>query len=58
MDAFILGKVPALVNHEPIYESAWRERCRLVTRDCGKVIMDVFVSTRFMGAQGVDVQGR
>ena len=45
LDSFMLGRTPALVNHEPLYESAWRERCRLVTVAAGKVFVDIIVVT-------------
>ena len=54
LEAFLLGKTPALVSHEPLYESAWKERCRLVTVTAGKVFMDIYVVTRFSMKQGID----
>lgn len=54
LDSFLLGRVPALVSHEPLYESAWRERCRLVTTAAGKVFLDLFVVTRNMQRVGLD----
>jgi Ciliary basal body-associated, B9 protein len=54
LEAHLLGSTPALVSHAPIYESAWRERCRLVTVSAGKVIVDLFVITRFLDKQGVE----
>lgn len=54
MEAHLLGSVPALVSHQPIYEAAWRERCRLVTISAGKVFIDLFVMTRNLKGQGID----
>lgn len=54
MDAFMLGRTPALINDKPIYESAWKERCRLVTVPAGKVTLDLFVVTRLCQNQGID----
>jgi B9 domain-containing protein 2 len=54
LDSFMLGRTPALVNHEPMYESAWRERCRLVTVAAGKVFVDVMVVTRNTDKVGLD----
>ena len=54
LDSFMLGKTPALVNHEPLYETAWRERCRLVTTAAGKVYIDIYVVSRNSDKQGVD----
>ena len=54
LEAFLLGKTPALISHEPLYESAWKERCRLVTVTAGKVFMDIYVVTRFSKQQEVD----
>ena len=54
LEAFLLGKTPALVSHEPLYESAWKERCRLVTVTAGKVFMEMYVVTRFSKKQGID----
>lgn len=55
MDAMLLGRAPALISHEPIYESAWKDRCRLVTVSAGKVFLELFVVTRNNKKQGVDV---
>jgi len=56
LSAYLLGSMPALVNHEPLYDSAWRERCRLVTIPAGSVRIDLSVLTRNMQQVGVDVQ--
>jgi hypothetical protein len=56
LDAALLGKTPCLVSHTPIYESAWNDRCRLVTIPAGNVYVEVFVMTRFLKQQGVDYQ--
>ena len=54
LEANLLGSIPALATHGPIYESAWRERCRLVTISAGKVFIDLFVITRNIKDQGMD----
>lgn len=54
LDAYLLGRTPALVSHEPIYESAWKERCRLVTVPAGSVTIQLAVMTRNMKAAGID----
>jgi hypothetical protein len=54
LSAFLLGQTPALVSSDPIYETAWRERCRLVTVTAGSVFVDLFVVSRFRKQQGVD----
>lgn len=56
LSAYLLGSTPALVNHEPLYDSAWRERCRLVTIPAGSVRLDLNVLTRNMKQVGVDAQ--
>lgn len=56
LEAYLLGSTPALATHEPIYESAWRERCRLVTVSAGKIFVDLFVITRFLKNQGIDIK--
>lgn len=55
LESFLLGSTPALTSHEPIYESAWRDRCRLITVSAGKILIEVFVTTRFFKNQGVDI---
>ena len=55
MDSSYLGRVPALLTHEPIYDSAWDERCRLVTVPAGCVCLELFVMTRFMHKHNSDV---
>lgn len=52
--AYLLGDTPALVTHDPIYETAWRERCRLVTVPAGSVSVQVFIMTRFTALHSVD----
>jgi hypothetical protein len=54
MDSFFLGRVPALLSHEPIYDSAWQDRCKLVTVAAGKVNIQVFVISRFLSKHGID----
>ena len=56
LEAYLLGRTPALVNHEPIYDSAWRERCRLVTIPAGCVTIEMTVMTRNQGKNGIDQQ--
>jgi B9 domain-containing protein 2 len=54
IDALLLGRTPALVSHEPIYDSAWKDRSRMVTVSAGRVIIDIIVVTRFLKEQGID----
>lgn len=54
--AYLLGSTPALISHEPLYDSAWRERCRLVTTSAGSVRFDVTVLTRNTQRVGVDTK--
>jgi hypothetical protein len=54
VEAIMLGRVPALITSDPLYSTAWRERCRLVTVGAGTVYLEVFVMTRFMKAQNID----
>jgi B9 domain-containing protein 2 len=54
LDAYLLGRTPSLVSHEPIYESAWKERSRMVTVSGGKVLVDLMVITRHLDKQGID----
>ena len=56
MDSSYLGRVPALLTHESIYDSAWDERCRLVTVPAGSVYVEMFVMTRFMHKHNSDVK--
>lgn len=56
LEAYLLGSTPALATHQPIYEAAWRERCRLVTISTGQISIDLCVVTRFMKGQGVDIK--
>lgn len=51
---FLLGQTPALLSDDPIYETAWQERCRLLTVASGRVFIDLFVVTRFLVKQGLD----
>ena len=55
LNAYLLGSTPALLNDKPIHESAWKDRCRLVTVSVGKVNIELFVVSRFLSSQGVDI---
>lgn len=46
MHSYFLGRTPSLVSHEPIFESAWQSRCRLVTVGAGTVKLEVFALSR------------
>ncbi len=52
--SYLLGDTPALVTHDPIYETAWRERCRLVTVPAGLITVHLYVLTRFTASHGID----
>lgn len=54
LSSFLLGESPALINHEPIYESAWKDRCRLLTIASGEVEVELHVINRFMSQQGIE----
>ena len=54
LGAYFLGRVPALNSHEVLYESAWKERCKLVTVATGKVYVEVFVLNRFFSKHSID----
>lgn len=54
MEAFFLGRVPALITHEPIYESALSDRARLVTVPAGKVYIELYTVTRHMYKHNID----
>jgi len=54
LGAFFLGRVPALLSHEPLYETAWKDRSQLVTVATGLVTVDLCVVTRFLRGHGVD----
>jgi len=53
--AYFLDRIPALISHDTIYDSAWKDRYRLTTVHTGKVIIDLFVITRFLKEQGLDI---
>ena len=54
LDSYFLGRTPALVNADAIYDSAWRERSRLVTMAAGTIDIELFVITRFSKKHGID----
>lgn len=59
MDAFFLGRVPALTNYDPIYLTAWNERCRLMTTSAGSVLLDLHVIVRYKTEfHGIDDAGQ
>lgn len=53
LKSFLLGETPSLLHGETIYESAWRDRCRLLTTSSGKVTIEFFVVTRYFEEQGI-----
>jgi hypothetical protein len=55
LNYFLLGHSPSLVSADPLYETAWRERCRLLTVAAGVVQVDLSVVTRHLKLQGVAV---
>jgi hypothetical protein len=48
-----LGEVPSLVSAEPLFDSAWKERCRIVSQAAGKVFMDLYILTRNIEAHDI-----
>jgi len=54
--ASFLGEVPALLTPSPVYDAAWKERCRLISRAAGTVRMELFVLTRYYSNHGIDGQ--
>lgn len=51
--AFMLGETPALLIPEPIYESAWKDRARMITTSSGTVKIELFIVTRYFADQGI-----
>jgi len=54
MHGYFLGRTPALASQEPIFDSAWRDRCRLVTVSAGIINIEIFVTTRFAKPHSFD----
>jgi hypothetical protein len=54
MESYLLGRVPALLSSDPIYETAWQDRERLMTTTAGTVTLQIHVLTRFMYKHRVD----
>lgn len=54
LEAFLLGEVPSLLSPDAIYDTAWKDRCRLITTNAGTVFLDLFVVTRFFDQQGMN----
>lgn len=52
--ASLLGEMIGLKSHEPLYESAWNDRHRIITTSVGTITLELFVITRFMGEHRVD----
>lgn len=51
--SFLLGETPSLLKEDPLYDSAWKDRCRLLTTSSGSVKVEISVITRFLKEQGV-----
>lgn len=54
LDSYFLGRSPALLEQGPIYETAWKERCRLVTAPAGTVSVQLFVMARHIDRHKID----
>lgn len=54
LSAYFLGHVPTLVSDTPIYETARRDRCKLVTSNAGELHLRLFVLTRHFEIQNMD----
>lgn len=54
LEAYFVGKVPALITPDPIYDSAWKDRSRMMTTACGQVIVEIFVISRFTASQSIE----
>lgn len=52
--ASFLGEMIGLNSHEPLYDSAWHDRHRIITTAVGSVTVELFVLTRFMKDHYVD----
>lgn len=52
---FMLGDMPSLVNDDPIFESAWKDRCRLFTTSAGTVRIEIFSISRYFKEQSVNI---
>lgn len=52
--AYLLGETPALLTQDPIYDSAWKDRCRLLTTSAGSIVIDLFIMTRYFQEQSID----
>eukprot|EP00599_Poterioochromonas_sp_BG-1_P005656 CAMPEP_0173144628 /NCGR_PEP_ID=MMETSP1105-20130129/7334_1 /TAXON_ID=2985 /ORGANISM="Ochromonas sp., Strain BG-1" /LENGTH=296 /DNA_ID=CAMNT_0014058321 /DNA_START=20 /DNA_END=910 /DNA_ORIENTATION=+ len=51
--AFMLDETPSLLVPEPIYESAWKDRARMLTTSSGSVKIELFIATRYFEDQGI-----
>eukprot|EP01035_Chromulina_nebulosa_P017004 gene17004-22503_t len=54
LDSFFVGRSSALINSDPIYETAWKDRCRLVTTTAGEITIELYTITRHTKLQGID----
>ena len=54
LEYFFAGNAPSLIGSEPMYESAWKDRCRLRTATAGTVHLELFVCSRNMRRHGLD----
>jgi hypothetical protein len=51
--SFLLGETPSLLIPDPIYDSAWKDRARMLTTSCGTVQFELYVTTRYLTDQGI-----
>ena len=58
LSASFIGDVPALASPAPIYDNAWKERSRIISRGSGKVRLELFIMTRFYESHSMDGMGR
>ena len=54
LTSFLLGHNLSLLSHEVLYETAWKDRCRLVTVSAGHVVIKLNVVKRFFSKHDID----
>jgi B9 domain-containing protein 2 len=54
MESYFMQTNPALISPDPIFDSAWKDRCKLVTTSTGTLYIEVYVVCRNRSSHGVD----
>ena len=54
LESYFLQATPALMSPDPIFDSAWKDRCKMVTTSSGTLYIEIYIVCRNREHHGVD----